>query len=106
MQKNFKKIQKPDCLQENLDPFIASIYMSSSKMLKERIRVVCCSCYARGEHLEGEVVKTAKATTRGRERSPQAYSLCLCRERGPQPESQETPKSPSSSSPVGSPFHW
>ena len=21
------KIQKPDCLQENLDPFIASIYM-------------------------------------------------------------------------------
>ena len=75
-------------------------------MLKERIRVVCCSCYARGEHLEREVVKTAKVTTRGHEGSPQVHSLCLCHKRDPQPESQETPKSPSSSSPVGSPFRW
>ena len=75
-------------------------------MLKERIQVVCCSCYARGEHLEGEVVKTAKVTTRGCEGSLQAYSLCLCHKRDPQPESQETPKSLSSSSLVGSPFHW
>ena len=36
-------------------------------MLKERIRVVCCSCYARGEHPERKVVKTAKATTGGHE---------------------------------------
>ena len=75
-------------------------------MLKERIRVVCCSCYARGEHLEREVVKTAKATTRGHEGSPQAHSMCRCHKRDPQLESQETPKSPSSSSPVGSLFHW
>ena len=31
------KIQKSNCLQENLDPFIASIYMKSRKILKERI---------------------------------------------------------------------
>ena len=47
-------------------------------MLKERKQVVCCSCYARGEHLEREVVKTAKATTRGHEGSPQAHSMCWC----------------------------
>ena len=52
------------------------------------------------------MVKTAKVTTRGPERSPQVHSLCLCCKRDPQPESQETPRSPSSSSPVGSPFHW
>ena len=75
-------------------------------MLKERIRVVCCSCYARGEHLEREVVKTAKVTTRGCEGSPQVHSLCLCHKRDPQLESQETPKSPSSSSSVGSLFCW
>ena len=75
-------------------------------MLKERIRVVCCSCYARGEHLEREVGETAKVTTRGCEGSPQMHSMCLCHKRDPQLESQETPKSPSSSSPVGSPFHW
>ena len=34
-------------------------------MLKERIRVVCCPCYARGKHPERKVVKTVKATTRG-----------------------------------------
>ena len=75
-------------------------------MLKERVRVVCCLCYARGEHLEREVVKTVKVTTSGHEGSPQACSLCLCPKRDPQPESQETLKSPSSSSPVGSPFRW
>ena len=75
-------------------------------MLKERIRVVCCSCYGRGEHLETEVGKTAKVTTRGHEGSPQTHLLCLCHKRDPQPESQETPKSPSSFSPMGSPFHW
>ena len=76
------------------------------KILKERIQVVCCSCYGKGEHPEGEVVKIAKVTTRGHEGSAQVHSLCLCCKRDPQPESQETPKSPSSSSPVGLPFHW
>ena len=73
-------------------------------MLKERIRVVCCLCYARGEHPERKVVKTGKVTTRGHEGSPQVHSMCWCRKRDPQPESQETPKSPSSSSLVGSRF--
>ena len=75
-------------------------------MLKERIRVVCCPWYGRGEHLEREVAKMVKVATRGREGSPQAHLWCLSHRRDPQPESQETPKSLSSSSPVGSPFHW
>ena len=75
-------------------------------MLKERIQIVCCSCYARGEHLEREVVKITKVTIRGCEGSPQTHLMCLCHKRDPQLESQETLKSPSSSSLVGSPFHW
>ena len=56
---------------------------------------------------EREVVKIVEVTTRRRERSPRAHSLCLYHRRDPQPESQETLKSPSSSfSPVGSPFRW
>ena len=51
-------------------------------------------------------MKIAKVTTRGVQGSPQAHSLCQSHKRDPQPESQETPKSPSSSSPVGSTFHW
>ena len=51
-------------------------------------------------------MKMAKVTTRGHEVSPQVHSLCLSHERDPQPESQETLKSLSSFSPVGSPFHW
>ena len=51
-------------------------------------------------------MKIAKVTTRGHEGSPQAHSLCLCCKRDPQPESQETLKSPCSSSLVGSPFRW
>ena len=100
------KIQKSTCLQENLDPFIASIYMKSRKILKERIRVVCCPCYGKGEYLEGEVVEIVKVNTRGCEGSPRAHSLCLYRRRDPRPESRETLKPPSSFSPVGSPFHW
>ena len=80
--------------------------MKSRKVLKERIRVVCCPCYGKGEHLEREVVKIAKVTTRRHEGSPQAHSLCLYHKKDPQPESPETPKSPSSSSLVGSPFRW
>ena len=100
------KNSKSDNLPRNLDPFIASIYMKSRKMLKERIRVVCCPCYGKGEHLDGEVVEIVKVTTRGCEGSPQVHSLCLYCRRDPQPESQETLKPPSSFSPVGSPFCW
>ena len=88
-----------------------SIYLQAftcrvGKILKERIRVVCCPWYGNGEQPEREVMKMAKVTTRGREGSPQAQLLCPCRRRDPQPESQETPKSLSSFSLVGSPFHW
>ena len=76
-------------------------------MLKGKIRVVCCPCYDKSEHPEGEVLEIVKFTTRGHEGSPRAHSLCLYCRRDPQPESQETLKSPSSSfSPVGSPFRW
>ena len=51
-------------------------------------------------------MKMVKITTRGCEGSPHVHLLCPYHRRDPQPESQETPKSPSSSSPVGSPFHW
>ena len=101
---NCSKIQKSDNLPGNLDPFIASIYMKSRKILKEGIQVVCCPCYGKGEHPTREVVKMAKVTTRGHEGSPQVHSLCLYCRRDPQPESQETPKSPSSFSLVGSLF--
>ena len=74
------------------------------KIFKERIRVVCCLCYGKGEHPEREVVKIAKVTTTGCEGSPQAQSLCLYCKRDPLPESQETLKSPSSL--VGLPFRW
>ena len=53
------------------------------------------------------MLEIVKDTTRGCEGSSRAHSLCLYRRRDPQPESQETLKSPSSSfSPVGSPFRW
>ena len=51
-------------------------------------------------------MKTVEVTTREHEGSPQVHSRCLCHKRDPQPESQETLKSPSSSSLVGSPFRW
>ena len=102
----FKNIQKSDHLLGSLDLFIASIYMKSRKILKERMRVVCCLCYGKGEHPEGEVVEIVKVTTRGHEESPRAHSMCLYCRRDLRPESQETLKSPSSFSPVGSPFRW
>ena len=101
----FKNIQKSDHLLGNLDLFIAS-FMKSRKILKERMRVVCCLCYGKGEHLKGEVVEIVKVTTRGHEESPRAHSMCLYHRRDPRPESQETLKSPSSFSPVFSPFRW
>ena len=81
--------------------------MESRKVLKERMRIVCCLRYGKGEHPEKEVMRIVEATTRGHERSPRAHSLCLNRKKDPQPESLGTPKlSFSSSSLVGSPSHW
>ena len=78
--------------------------MESRKVLKERIRIVCCLCCGKGEYPEKEVVKIVEVTTRRHEGSPRA---CLYRRRDPQPESPETLKSPSSSfCPVGTPFRW
>ena len=39
------KTQKLNCLQRHLNIFIASIYMENRKLLKERMRIVCCLCY-------------------------------------------------------------
>ena len=51
-----RKIYKLNCLQGILNIFIASIYMESRKVLKERMRIVCCPCYGKGEYPEKEVV--------------------------------------------------
>ena len=102
----FNNIQKSDHLLRNLDLFIASIYMKSRKILEERMRVVCCLYYGKGEHPEGEVVEIVKVVTRGHEETPQAHSMYLNRGRDPQPESQAALKPASSFSPVGSPFRW
>ena len=60
----------------------------------------------KGKYPEKEVVKIVEITTRWREGSPRVHSLCLNREKDPQPESLGTLKLPSSFSLVGSPFHW
>ena len=93
-------------LQRNLNTFIASIYMESRKVLKERMRIVCHLRYGKGEYPEEKVVQTVEVTTKGRERSPQVHSLCLNRKKDPQPESLGTLKLSSSSSLVGSPSRW
>ena len=59
------------------------------------MRIVCCLCCGKGEYLEREVVRIVEVTTRRHEGSPRVHSLCLYRRRDPQPESQETLKSPS-----------
>ena len=46
----------------------------------------------KGEHPEEEVMQLVEVTTRWRERSPRTHSLCLNREKDPQPESLETPR--------------
>ena len=61
---------------------------------------------AKGKYPEKEVVRTVEVTTRWREGSPGAHSLCLNRKKDPQPESLGTPKLLSSFSLVGSPFRW
>ena len=80
--------------------------MKSRKVLKERMQIVCCLRYGKGEYLGKEVMQIVEATTRGRERSPQVHSLCLNRKKDPQPESPGTLKLSSSSSLVGSPSRW
>ena len=42
-----RKTQTLNCLQRNLNIFIASIYMESRKVLKERMQMVCCLCYSK-----------------------------------------------------------
>ena len=86
--------------ERNLNTFIASIYMESRKVLKERMRIVRCLCYHKGEYPEEEVM------SRGCERSPRVHSLCLNHKKDPQPESLGTLKLSSSSSLEGSLSHW
>ena len=74
--------------------------MESRKVLKERMRIVCCLCYGKGEYLEEEVM------SRGCERSPWVHSLCLNHKKDPQLESLGTLKISASSSLEGSPSHW
>ena len=76
--------------------------MESRKVLKERMRIVCCLCYGKGEYPEKEVMWIVEVTTRWRERSPRAHLLCLNHEKDPQPENLGTLKLSSSSSLVGS----
>ena len=80
--------------------------MESRKVLEERMRIVCCLHYGKGEYPEEEVMQIVEVTTRGRERSPWAHSLCLNRKKDPQPESLGTLKLSSSSSLVGSLSRW
>ena len=80
--------------------------MENRKVLKERMQIVCCLRYGKGEYPGKEVVQIVEATTRGCERSPQVHSLCLNRKKNPQPESLGTLKLSSSSSLEGSPSHW
>ena len=100
------KLKRYIALQGNLNTFIASIYMESRKVLKERMRIVCCLCYGKGEYPEKEVMQMVEVTTRLHKRSPRAHLLCLNREKDPQPENLGTLKLFSSSSQVGSPSHW
>ena len=80
--------------------------MENRKVLKERMRIVCCLHYGKGEYPGREVVQIVELTTRGRERSPQVHSLCLNHKKDPQPESPGTLKLSSSFSLEGSPSHW
>ena len=76
------------------------------KSTKERMRMVCCLRYGKGEYPGREVVQIMEGTTRGREGSPQVHSLCLNCKKDPQPESPGTLKLSSSFSLEGSPSHW
>ena len=76
------------------------------KSTKERMRMVCCLRYGKGEYPGREVVQIMEGTTRGCEGSPQVHSLCLNRKKDPQPESPGTLKLSSSFFLQGSPSHW
>ena len=60
----------------------------------------------KGGHPEEEVMQLVEVTTRWREGSPRTHSLCLSREKDPQPGSLGTLKLSSSSLLEGSPSHW
>ena len=80
--------------------------MENRKVLKERMRMVCCLHYGEGEYLEREVMQIMEVTIRGRERSPQIHSLCLNRKKDLQPENPGTLKLSSSFSLEGPPSRW
>ena len=80
--------------------------MENRKVLKERMQIVCCLRYNKGEYPGKEVVQIMEVTTRGHEGSPRVHSLCLNRKKDPQPESPGTLKLSSSFSLEGSPSHW
>ena len=80
--------------------------MENRKVLKERMRMVCCLHYGKGEYPGREVMQIMEVTRGGRERSPQVHSLCLNRQKDPQPESPGTLKLSSSFSLEGSLSHW
>ena len=93
-------------MQGNLNIFIASIYMESEKVLKRKNANSVMPMSWQGEYPEKEDVQIVEVTTRWRERSPRAHSLCLNCKKDPQPESLGTLKLSFSSSLVGSLSHW
>ena len=76
------------------------------KSTRERMQMVCCLRYGKGEYPGREVVQIMEDTTRGCEGSPQVHSLCLNSKKDPQPESPGTLKLSSSFSLEDSPSHW
>ena len=94
------------CERNLKNTFIASIYTENRKVLKERMRMVCCLHYGEGKYPGREVVQIMEVTTRGHERRPQIHSLCLNRKKDLQPESPGTLKLSSSFSLEGSPSRW
>ena len=102
-----RKTQTLHCfVKEISNTFIASIYMENRKVLKERMRMVCCLRYGKGKYPGREVIQIMEVTTRGRERSPQIHSLCQNRKKDLQPESPGTLKLSSSFSLEGSLSRW
>ena len=74
--KRSKTFKKSDHLLGNLDLFIASIYMKSRKILKERMRVVCCLCYGKGEYPEGDWSLLLSSTRiLGPDQHPQSFRI-------------------------------
>ena len=75
--------------------------MERRKVLKEKMQIVCCLRYGKGEYPGKEVMQMVEVTTRWRKRSPRVHLLCLNCEKDPQLENLGTLKLSSSSSLVG-----